>query len=414
MMNYGADHCRHALPVYTSKAIAAQAKADPTIANLAIGEPEFGPPEHLRTSMEANDLTFSSLIHAVKCYETSRGMAGLRHAIADWYRSRYGLIVDPETELLITHGGVEAITLAILCTSDPGDSIFLTDPTYMLYARSLQALGRKPLWVTRTPEEEYRGLLAGKQTTGQAKALIINSPENPTGYILDNEDWSAVAALAELKNLWIIHDEVYDTMAFTRSHIPVRNIGALHKRGILVNSFSKKFGVPGLRIGWLCASPEVITRAATLHDYLVLGVNIFCEQVALRFLQDPQADAWLKMQTSLLKARAQTVQNLLTEELGYSWPRRPHGGMFAFPSVELWHNGNFSPPQSMHIGDAVAEHLIRNHKVAVVPGSIYGAQGNSCIRLVLCSSDSTFQAAMERLGQAGRAGMRKLPALAAS
>jgi len=387
--------------IYASKAISARAKSDPTIANLAIGEPEFGPPEHLADTVR-KQLTYGSLINAVKEYEQSRGLRELRCAISAWYLNRYDYQIDPDTEILITHGGVEAIALAILCTSDPGDTIFVTDPTYMLYQRSVRTLARNPVPLVRRPDSEYLGMLSDETMAAtdlaRARALIVNSPENPTGYVIGGEEWQALSGFAQSRNLWIIHDEVYDTMVFARPHRPARCVPGLQDRAILVNSFSKKFGVPGLRIGWLCAKPELITLAAKLHDYLYLGVNVLFEHVALTLIADDMSSRWLEVQTKMLKDRIGQVIASLSPDEGYSWERRPLGAMFAFPNVAGLAD---RIPQSYlerhrHRGDAVAEFLLEQRKVAVIPGSIYGSQGNDCIRLVVCCGEATINEAIFR------------------
>lgn len=392
------------LGIYASKAISRRAKSDASIANLAIGEPDFGPPEHLADTIRVQHLTNESFMHAVKEYEQSRGLRELRCAISQWYLSRYNYRVDPDTELLITHGGVEAIALAILCTSDPGDTVLVTDPTYMLYERSVRTLGRVPITLIRRPDSEYLGMLENTaQVSGtklaQAGALIVNSPENPTGYVVGGEEWQALSKFAEARNLWIVHDEVYDTMAFARPHRPARCIEGLQERAILVNSFSKKFGVPGLRIGWLCAKSELITLAAKLHDYLYLGVNVLFEHVGLTLIQDHLSAPWLEAQTEMVRKRIEKLIGALTPEEGFTWDRRPLGGMFAFPNIAKLAS---MIPQSyldrhIHRGDAVADFLLEQQKVAVIPGSIYGSQGNDCIRLVLCCGDATLENATNRL-----------------
>jgi aspartate/methionine/tyrosine aminotransferase len=389
---------------YASKTISGRAKSDPSIANLAIGEPDFGPPEHLAETIRAHHLNYPSFMNAVKGYEQSRGLRELRCAISQWYLSRYNYRVDPDTELLITHGGVEAIALAILCTSDPGDTILITDPTYMLYARSIQTLARTAVALIRTPDSEYLGMIADSDKTAdtqlsRARALLVNSPENPTGYVIGQDEWQALATYAEARNLWIVHDEVYDTMSLARPHQPARCIDGLADRAILVNSFSKKFGIPGLRIGWLCAKPELISVAAKLHDYLYLGVNVLFEHIALTLISDPTSKPWLDDQAKMLRERAANTTNSLTTREGFSWERRPLGGMFAFPNIEGM--ARMIPrrylEQHRHRGDAVAEFLIEQQKVAVVPGSIYGSQGNDSIRLVLSCGDATLQTAVARL-----------------
>jgi aspartate/methionine/tyrosine aminotransferase len=390
------------IPVYASKWISERAKADPSIANLAIGEPDFGPPEHLMGRLDSL-LSYHSFRKAVKSYEISKGLLSLREAISEWYMRRYGLRVDPSTELLITHGGVEAIMLAILSSSDPGGHVLITDPTYMLYEQSLRTLGRIPYVLSRTADSEYLGLASNskevRQVTPQPSALIVNSPENPTGYVISANEWQALSAFAEAYDLYLIHDEVYDSMTFGRPHIPARSIAGLESRSILVNSFSKKFGVPGLRIGWMSAKSEIIERASRFHDYLNLGVNILNEHVAECLIRDPGTEQWLETETQRLSTRATRVMERLSLQDGYNWHRKPLGGMFAFPSIRGLYDRLPSSLKSEQAsaGEVVAQYLFSERSVAVVPGNTYGAQGSDCIRLVLCSADHIFEQALDSL-----------------
>lgn len=385
---------------YASKALSRKAKDYPNIANLSIGEPEFGPPDFVREELN-EALSWNGFVAASKQYEQQRGMPGLREAIASYYKKRYGLIFDPDREVIVTHGGVEAIALAILAVSDPGDGIIVTDPSYMLYERAIVTLGRKPITVEREPAtDEYCAMIEAHRKTlpTAARAIIVNSPENPTGYMLSGNDLSTLAAFATERNLWLIHDEVYDVMAFDRAHLPARAQQGLEGRSILVNSFSKKFGVPGLRIGWLCGPPAFIDLAAKLHDYLYLGINMLAERAALAMLTHPGTGDWLNTAVERIGARVRRMATALPAELGFQWDRSPSGGMFAFPRVDRLTarlgETSCSP------GEVFAYHLLHEAKVAVIPGSVYGRSGTNSIRLVLCSGSKTFDLAMERMRSA--------------
>ncbi len=390
-----------ALDGYATKATAAKARDIPGAINLAFGEPDFGPPPSSKTLIEAQDLNWDAFMHSSKSYEKNRGMLELRVAIADYYSRRYGLNVDPETEILITHGGVEAISLASLVTSDPGQEILITDPTYMLYQRAVRTLGRTPKCITRQPgDNEYAELNNWAGHAETAQALIVNSPENPSGYVASRADFGALASVAEKHDLWIIHDEVYDSMAFSRPHIPARCVRGLENRSILINSFSKKYGVPGLRIGWLCAPPAVIDLAAKLHDYLYLGVNILSERFALRMISDHAADTWMDGVSKSLQQRAEALSCIMTEDKGFLWPRRPQGGMFAFPSCEdlaqrlVLAGGHMNKNGA---GATVSEHLLGENKIVSIPGHVYGPTSADCIRLILCSGDDVFEKGLKAL-----------------
>lgn len=392
------------MSAYSSKVISQAAKEFPDVLNLSIGEPEFGPPQHLLSAIDAEDLTLDNFLESVNRYEESRGSSALREAISRWYSRRYGLIVDPDREIIITHGGVGAVTLAILSTTNSGDAVAIGDPSYMLYERAIATLGRNPVPFHRVPsQEEYKEVIESmdkfSQTFGDAKAIIVNSPENPTGYVVSKDEWKLLADIAEKNNAWIIHDEVYDTMAFSRQHFPARSIDEIGTRTILVNSFSKKFGTPGLRIGWMVANENIIKIAAKAHDYLYLGVNILYERIATRLLSDSSSEKWFLENNRTLLERTNKATRLLCNNNGFTWERAPMGAMFLFPNIKnLYH---MIPPEYKKKGlttsESFSQYLVQKHRIAVVPGSTYGKSGDDHIRLVLCSPSDIYDEALTRL-----------------
>lgn len=383
---------------YASKAISVAAKADPRVLNLSIGEPEFGPPNDILGAIGEEDLSLSAFLSGVKHYETTRGSKELRQAISSWYARRYGLVVDPDREILITHGGVEAVALALLSTTEPGDAVGVTDPSYMLYKRSIMTLGRRIRMFPRQPCAHEFANLRSNESTDCIRAFIVNSPENPSGYVLSDTDWNALAEVAETADAWVIHDEVYDAFDFGRPHRPAWNNERLRERTVMINSFSKKFGVPGLRIGWLVAPERLIELAGKAHDYLVLGVNAQYERIALRLLANPQVDSWLASIRDLIESRASRAMLQLTRSR-FEWSRQPLGGMFAFPSTRQLYDRLPSCWREQHVsrGEAVAAFLLKERGVAVVPGAVYGDSVADHIRLVLCTSEATFDEALNRL-----------------
>lgn len=391
------------MDIYSSKAISLAAKKNPHIDNLAFGEPFFGPPDFLLKEIE-NDLNLSNFLDATKRYEEPKGSRKLREAIANWYLQHYDLIVNPDTEIMITHGGVEAITLALLSITETNDYIAVTDPSYMLYTRNIQALSRRPLILQRESEEnEFLGLLDKNSDFNKVrpKALIINSPENPTGYVLGDDEWKAIGESTAKSGTWVIHDEVYDVMSFKKPHKPARSYPELKDHSILINSFSKKFGLPGLRIGWLVAPPSIIELAAKIHDYMYLGVNILFERIAERIISHPDIVTWHDDLSLLLENRAIKATSELGKKNGFNWTRKPTGAMFLFPNIRELYNSLPTSFQSQFStsGEAVAKYLFDNHSVAVVPGNVYGSSSKDHIRLVTCTPENTFNSAIKRLSK---------------
>ncbi|WP_417460397.1 pyridoxal phosphate-dependent aminotransferase [Kordiimonas sp.] len=387
-----------ALDEYATKAMAERARQTPGTINLAFGEPAFGPPATSKAAIEANDLNWDAFIASSKRYEKNRGMLELRESIASYYWRRHGMKIDPESEVLITHGGVEAITLAILATTNQNGAVAVTDPSYMLYSRAIKALGRTLRVLPRyaATDEYVNALPAAGDVLNGVSALIVNSPENPSGYVLSDEDLSAIAEASHKHGCWIIHDEVYDSMAFGRKHQPARQWSGLEDRTLMINSFSKKYGVPGLRTGWLCGPAEAIDLAAKLHDFIYLGVNILSERIGMRMLSDASADPWMDDMSHMLGNRAQQLMAALPEVKGFSWPRKPMGAMFAFPNV-----ANFAKKIPDHFaeegkgsGHKVSNYLMDEHRLATIPGGVYGPESKDHVRMILCCEQSTFDRAL--------------------
>ncbi|WP_198361221.1 pyridoxal phosphate-dependent aminotransferase [Burkholderia ubonensis] len=388
----------NASPV-SSKSIAQAARDDPAILNLSIGEPEFGPPEYALAGIGTIDLQPETYLPALKRYEHSRGSLVLRRAISNWYMRRYGLAADPESEILITHGGIEALNVALLSLTDPADRIALSDPGYALYARAIEVVGRQPVPIRRAAHGPCSADYAGCQV------ILVNSPENPTGHVLGNSDWDALASVAEANDAWVVHDEVYDTLCYARDHRPAKSLAALSERSVLVNSFSKKFGVPGLRVGWLVAPARVIDVAIRVHEALCLGVSELAESVALRLIEHPDADAWCDRQKVPLAAHNEAALHALGSSAGFRWPIVPMGGLFLFPDVTGIRR-RLSARDDTPGGDdgsVVARYLLRNAKVAVVPGGVYGAAGRNHIRISTGGNRVLFLDALDRIAAACRA-----------
>lgn len=388
---------------YASKAISQMAKKDDTTLNLSIGEPEFGPPSWSIPLVE-DILSTADYIKSSKRYEETRGAPELRTAISNWYLRRHGIQIDPEREVLITHGAAEAVTLAILTATNPGDSIAITDPSYSLYERALGMLGRKACIIKRViSEHEYCASESKKHISNaleKSKAIIINSPENPTGYVMSDLDWECLSQLCVRHDKWIIHDEVYSSFAYERPHIPALALRELSSRSVLVNSCSKMLGLPGLRIGWLVAQPRFIEVAAAAHDNLCLGVNILGEHVATAILNDSRLDNWIEQTNKSLENRIRLAMNSLTPESGFFWPRRPMSGIFIFPQItEVLSKFclTLKSEKSEDAGTVFSKYLLHSKGVASVPGSNYGNSGKRHIRLTTSVSEADYIEAIRRI-----------------
>lgn len=390
------------LDAYATKEVHLAGLGRAGFVDLSFGLPDFGPPQHLLADIEAHDLTLERFLDASKRYEDPRGSLRLREAISAWYAQRYGLEVDPATEIAVTHGAVAGLTLALLALTEPGGAVAVTDPSYMLYSRTCRVLGRRVARIGRPPSSgpEYPGALDAWTGDSSTQAMIVNSPENPTGYVLERDDWDAVRARVERDDLWLIHDEVYDASDWGRPHLPAFAFDRLRPRTVMVNSFSKKFGMPGLRLGWIAGPPSVIDLVAKLTDYTYLGVSIISEAVGLRLLADPLREKWMAERRDEVHRRWDTVRSALTEAHGFAWPRQAAGAFFAFPDVSELAARQGLRRDGESSGTAVARWLGERCNVGVVPGAIYGPGADASIRFVTCRPMETIEAAMARIREA--------------
>jgi phosphonopyruvate decarboxylase len=333
------------------------------------------------------------LIPALKMYQNPRGSIELRECISKIYWNKFNLKIDPESEIIITNGSVEAFNLAVLSISEKDDLITISNPTYQLFKNAIHSLSRRVGYFERPAgDDEYENIhLIDRHT----KALVINSPENPTGYTLSKKDWEQVSRLG----CWIIHDEIYSFLDYNRPHVPAINIPDISSKTILVNGFSKCFGLPGLKLGWMIAPSNIIDKAIKFHDYLYLSVNSFNEQIGTIILSDSNILNWLDDKSQELKNRSILVQNSLTSKLGYIWDRPHLGGLSMYPNINQLYNEmpSMYKIKSRTKGACVSEYLFSKYKVSVTPGSIYGSNGNDYIKLAICSNANNFNTGIQRL-----------------
>ncbi|MBA3295181.1 MAG: pyridoxal phosphate-dependent aminotransferase [Geodermatophilaceae bacterium] len=231
--------------------------------NLGQGFPDTdGPPE-----------IFDAAIEAIRAghnqYPPGRGIPALRHAIAEHQQWYYGLTYDPDREVLVTAGATEAIAATILALCETGDEVVVLEPTYDSYAASI-ALAGAVLRPVTLHHPDYRldvdALRAA--VTPRTRLLLINSPHNPTGRVLDRTELTAIAELAVERDLVVVTDEVYEHLAFDREHIPLATLPGMRDRTVTISSAGKTFSCTGWKIGWVCASPALVDAVGTTKQFL--------------------------------------------------------------------------------------------------------------------------------------------------
>jgi aspartate/methionine/tyrosine aminotransferase len=375
------------IPTYLSKYISDRVAGDPEIVNLSIGEPFFSPPRIVYDSLKQFINAKEDYSNIPYKYADSRGAFVLRQEISRRYAKLYNANVDPSTELLVTHGASEAIWLSILTFTSEGDEVIIPDPSYTLYETAATLLGRKAVKVpTHAADgftlnvDEIRARISDK-----TKLIIINSPENPTGSIYAEEKIIALHQLAKEKGIYFVHDEVYDSFLFNRTHKNLFSyINNIDTNAVLINSFSKRYAMMGWRLGWIVSNREAINNALKIHTNLTLNLGSWHQEAAATVVNNADADAEIRSNVAQIEKNMHLLGQAILAVPGMELPTGiPEGAFFLFPNVSNLYDRIDDKYKVLKTkGEAVMEFLLSEHKVAVVPGYIYGKAGNDCVRVV--------------------------------
>jgi len=389
------------IPHYLSKKIADLAAADPEVINLSIGEPFFGPPGQVEKRFAAFIQEQISRGILPNKYAPSRGEPSLRLAIADRYHRLYQLKPNPETEVLVTHGAAEAIWLSVLCLSEIGDEILIPDPSYMLYETVVRLLNRVPV---RIPTRVENGFVLDPEDVKAAindrtRILFINSPENPTGAVYSREVFRALGTMAEMNGFVIVHDEVYDGFVFGQPHYNLLCEASWPPYLVLINSFSKRYAMMGWRLGWMTAAEPVISAALKVHTNLTLNLGSFHQEVAGTLLNDSEVEQDTITHAGQIGRQLTILYEALEAREEFHIAMQPKGGFFLFPDVRPYYQMLSRKWQQKYPtpGEVVATHLFEKHKIAVVPGYVYGPAGANHVRVVGAVAAIDIERACERL-----------------
>jgi aminotransferase len=350
--------------------------------NLAQGFPNFPAPDWLkRAACEA-------IAGDVNQYSITWGSKTLREAIAAKYRRKYGLEVDPETEITVCCGATEGMIASLLGVANPGDEIVVFEPFYENYAPDAKLCGalrklvplRAPDW-TFDPDELRAAF--GSRT----KAIIINSPNNPTGKVFSGEELSFIARLCNEFDALAITDEIYEHILFDGAkHIPMISLPGMRDRSILVNSMSKTFSVTGWRVGWVVAQSALTNTIRKVHDFLTVGAASPLQQASAFALASD--DKYYQKLACDYQARRDFIIQLLSAA-GFSC-FRPEGAYYVMTDISDF---GFDNDRDF------ALHLVRNVGVSAVPGSSFyeNTPVRQQMRFCFCKTYETLEEAGRRL-----------------
>ncbi len=287
--------------------------------------------------------------------------------------------------MIITSGVSEALDIAIRAIVNPGDEVLIAQPSYVSYGPCVSLAGGIPVPVECTEKDHFKlnpdALL--EKITNNSKALIINFPNNPTGAVMNQADLAAIADIVTDHDLVLISDEVYSELTYDGGHISTATIGDLWERTITLNGFSKAYAMTGWRVGYLCAPKDLCDAALKIHQYVMLCAPVMGQIGALEALRSAEEDKNSMVNEYRLR-RNMFVTGL--NRIGLSC-HVPEGAFYAFPSVK-----------GTGLSDVeFAERLLKEQRVAVVPGSVFGVGGNYHLRCAYAVSRKELNEALNRM-----------------
>ncbi len=353
--------------------------------NLAQGFPDFPAPPEIK------EAACAAIRADVNQYAITWGAKGLREAVARDFSRRYGVPVDPEREVTVCCGSTEAMMSAMLAVVDPGDEVIVFEPFYENYGPDAILSGATPRYVTlHEPDwtfdpDELRAAFGAR-----TRAIIINTPNNPTGKVFTADELGVIAALCRQWDVIAITDEIYEHIVYEgRRHVPMAAVDGMAERTITINSLSKTFSVTGWRVGWAIAPPELTAAIRKVHDFLTVGAPAPLQEAGAAALALPER--YYAELARGYERRRDLLLNILTRH-GFTC-YKPYGAYYIMTDIAAFGAADDT---------AFARYLVREVGVAAVPGSSFyhdPALGRSKLRFCFSKKDETLLEADRRLAK---------------
>jgi len=352
--------------------------------NLAQGFPNFAAPQALK------DAAKRAIDADINQYAITWGAKSLRDALSRTYAELYGMRVDPETMLTVTCGATEAMISTLLALVDPGDEVIVLEPFYENYGPDADIAGARPVYVPlRPPENVFDRDELRKAFGPRTKAIIVNTPNNPTGRVFTRDELTFIASLCVEHDVVAVTDEIYEHIRYEGEHIPIATLPGMAERTVTISGASKTFSVTGWRVGWIVAPPELTAGIRKVHDFVTVGAPAPLQEAVAEGLAlgRPYYDS---LATEYRKRRDLLVPAL--EAAGFA-PRRPEGAYYVLCDITRF---------GFDDDTAFARWLVSEVGVAGVPGSSFYSEpalGKHLIRFTFCKTHDVLEAAAERLGR---------------
>ena len=354
----------------------------PDAISLGIGEPDFVTPWHIR------EAAIFALENGKTSYTENLGLRGLRNDIAEYVEKNYSVSYNPADEVMVGVGVSEVMDCVLRALVNPGDKVMYHEPCFVSYGPSIELCHGVAIPVKTRPEDGFAFNIDEVKKAWQpgCKAILINFPTNPTGGIAERSQLQELAKFVKEKDMLVISDEIYSELTYDGQHVSIASIDGMKERCVFLHGFSKAFAMTGFRIGYACAPREIIDAAMKVHQYAIMCAPIVSQEAAREALRNGKR-AMLHMREQYQSRRDFMVSRF--NDMGLDC-HLPKGTFYAFPSVRRF------GMTSMEF----AKYILNEAKVAVVPGSAFGEDGEGFVRASFSTSYNNLVEAADRMEKA--------------
>ncbi len=350
------------------------------VISLGVGEPDFRTPWQIRSA------GIRTLEAGKTRYTANRGLEALRAEISRYVKRKYELDYKPESEVLVTVGGSEAIDATLRAIINPGDEVIIPEPSYVCYEPMTELAGGVPVIITTKAENGFK--ITPKELiekiTPKTKAIILPYPSNPTGAIMERGDLEALAEVLRDRDILVISDEIYAELTFSdERHVSISEIPEMRERCVVINGFSKAFSMTGWRLGYALGPKEIIKEITKIHQYAIMCAPTVSQFAATEALKN--CDTEVERMKNEYDARRKIIVKGFND-LGLTC-HEPKGAFYAFPSIK----------STGMTSNEFCEKLLYSKKVALVPGTAFGEAGEGFVRASYCYSIEHIKEALLRI-----------------
>ncbi len=349
------------------------------VISLSVGEPDFRTPWHVRQA------GIESLKSGKTWYTPNRGYKTLRTEIANFLKRKYTLTYNPDTEILVTVGGSEALDVAIRCLVNPGDEVLIHQPSFVCYEPLTAMTGAKPVVINTKAENSFRLKPSELEAaiTPKSKVLILSYPNNPTGAIMEKEDLEAIAEVVKNHDLFVISDEIYSELTYGQNHVSIASLEGMSERTLVINGFSKAYAMTGWRLGYAAGPAPILEQMTKLHQYCIMSAPTTAQWAAIEALRNGDSD--IDEMRSDYEMRRRLVVGRFNE-MGLTC-FEPKGAFYCFPSIK----------STGLTSEEFCTRLLNAKGVAVVPGDAFGECGEGHVRVSYSYSLNHLKEALKRI-----------------